>query len=176
MQCGSKTTPPPRPWRLPHHWKHSPALNPIYLTSTSGGRVLVYDMSNSKLGGRAKEGRWVEFKTESKASCVYWLDKHTVSIKHDTKFEQDHILVQPAKPPLDPAPAKTTTQTSNLNHPPQWRLKQSHQPTTITQHPGEVHRPSTPPTISSTYVPVRGTPLGMGQASNMGGHLHCQSH
>jgi len=51
-----------------------------------GRRVLVYDMSNSKLGGHAKEGRWVRFDTESKASFVYWLDKHTVSVECDTKF------------------------------------------------------------------------------------------
>src|SRR5882724_1965580 len=83
-----------------------------------GRRVLVYNTSNSKLGGHAKEGRWVRFDTESKASCVYWPDKHTVSIEHDTKFEWDHVLVQPAKPPSDPAPAETTTQISDSKSPP----------------------------------------------------------
>src|SRR5882724_10170254 len=30
-----------------------------------GRRVLVYNVSNSKLGGQVKEGRWVRFETES---------------------------------------------------------------------------------------------------------------
>jgi len=51
-----------------------------------GRRVLVYDVLNSKLGSWEKEGRWVRFNTKSKASHVYWLDKHTISVKHDTKF------------------------------------------------------------------------------------------
>src|SRR5882724_15630 len=115
MQCGSKTTPPPKCWRLPHHWRHSPNLSYLHKW---GRRVLVYDMLNSKLGGQAKEGRWVRLDTESKASHVYWPDKHTVSVERDTKFEQDHVLVQSTKPPLDPVPAETTTQISDSKSPP----------------------------------------------------------
>src|SRR5882724_6868849 len=83
-----------------------------------GRRVLVYDQSNSKLGSRVKEGRWVRFDTESKASHVYWLDKHTVSVERDTKFERDHVLVQPTKSPSDPVPAEATTQINDSELPP----------------------------------------------------------
>ena len=76
---------------------------------------MVYDMLNSKLGGQAKEGRWVRFDTESKASHVYWPDKHSVSVECNM---QDHVLVQPIQPPVDPAPAETITQTSDLDSPP----------------------------------------------------------
>ena len=82
-----------------------------------GRRVLVYNASNSRLGGHAKEGRWVGFDTESKSSCFYWPDKHTVSMECDTKFEWDHILVQPTKPPSDLTPAETTTQASDSESP-----------------------------------------------------------
>ena len=54
------------------------------------------------------------------------------------------------------------------NHPPQWRPKRSYQTMTMALHPGEVHGPSTPPSISSTYVPARELPLGMTQVSCMG--------
>jgi len=83
-----------------------------------GRRVLVYNVMNSKLGSQVKEGRWVGFNTESKASHVYCLDKCTVSVEHNTKFEQDHVLVQPTKSPMDPAPAETITQISDSKSPP----------------------------------------------------------
>jgi len=83
-----------------------------------GRRVLVYDAMNSKLGAWAKKGRWVGFDTKSKASCVYFPDKCTVSVECNTKFEWDHILVQPTKPPSDLTPAETTTQASDSESPP----------------------------------------------------------
>ena len=46
-----------------------------------GRKVLVHDAMNTKLGGCAKEGRWVGLDAESKASHIYWPDKTTVSIE-----------------------------------------------------------------------------------------------
>jgi hypothetical protein len=59
-----------------------------------GSKVWVHNLSGSKLNGRAKEVRWVGFNMESKASCVYWPEKHSI------RFDKEAVLV-PGSIPLE---------------------------------------------------------------------------
>ena len=76
-----------------------------------GQKVSVHDPANSKLGGRAKDRRWVGFGPKSKGLRVYWPDKITVSTERSIKFNTDYILVPNADLPSSPSPSTTPSST-----------------------------------------------------------------
>ena len=44
------------------------------------------------------EGQWVGYDTESKASQIYWPDKHMMSVEHNIKFNDDFVLLPETAP------------------------------------------------------------------------------
>ena len=64
-----------------------------------GSKIWIHLPECSKLDGRAKEGRWLGFDTESKGSRVYSLETRRVSIERNIKFEDGYVLV-PGSVPL----------------------------------------------------------------------------
>jgi len=83
-----------------------------------GRRILVHDSTNSKLDGRAKEGKWVGYDTESRAPHVYWPDKRSVSVERNIKFDQDHVLVTPPHLPVDTGQCELTSHLEKPTPPP----------------------------------------------------------
>jgi len=81
-----------------------------------GQKVWVHDPNNSKLGGRAKEGGWMGFNTESWASRIYWLDKTKVSIERNVKFDEDMTQLISVTQPTDThaSPATGTTESTQV--------------------------------------------------------------
>jgi len=62
-----------------------------------------------------KKGRWVGFNIESKASHIYWLDRATISIKCNIRFNRDYILVPSSTPTTDAVPTEPTADTDSPN-------------------------------------------------------------
>ena len=63
-----------------------------------GTKVWVHRANQSKLDSRASEGRWVSYDTKSKASQIYWPDKHTVSVERNIKFDNDFVPLPETAP------------------------------------------------------------------------------
>jgi hypothetical protein len=58
-----------------------------------GTKIWVHDNTGSKLDGRAKEGYWVGFDSESKGSRVYWPTTKRVSVERNTQFDDSFVDV-----------------------------------------------------------------------------------
>ena len=48
----------------------------------------VHTKKNSKLDGRATEGRWVGFDEQSKGHRIFWPDKRSVTVEHSVVFTE----------------------------------------------------------------------------------------
>ncbi|KAF8811869.1 hypothetical protein BYT27DRAFT_7088542, partial [Phlegmacium glaucopus] len=61
-----------------------------------GCKVRVHDPSGSKLDGRSKIGRWMEFDPDTKEGhCIYWPEKRSVTVERSVKFnfEDEEIRI-----------------------------------------------------------------------------------
>ena len=67
-------------------------------TPVWGQSVWVHSARGSKLDMRGLEARWVGYDTNSPhAHRIYWESKHSVSIKHDVKFNIPNYILYPEK-------------------------------------------------------------------------------
>ena len=57
-----------------------------------GTKVWVHHANQSKLEGRAAEGRWTGYESDSKALQIYWPTTKMVSIEQNIKFDDDYSL------------------------------------------------------------------------------------
>src|SRR5882724_10367258 len=69
----------------------------------------VHDGASSKIEGQAKEVHWIGFYSKTKGHHIFWPDRPKVNIKHNVKFECDHVLMTELPMPASPSPSGPTT-------------------------------------------------------------------
>src|SRR5882724_9170048 len=99
--------------------KHSPDANLTSRLPMSGGKkpgsmtAWVYDPSNSKLDGRAREAQWVSFDIDSTAHWMYQPKASKVSLECNMKFEPHRMLTISPSMLMDTHPTLPTTPTTS---------------------------------------------------------------
>jgi len=136
-----------------------------------GKKVSVHDSANSKLSGGAKEGRWVGFDIESKASCIYWPDRVTISIKCNVRFTRDYVLVPSSLPTTNSVPTEPTANTDSPDSVPQATADAE----VLTHSTGETQGRGTRVKCPSQYIQGIHTGEGTTTGATAGSHVECRA-
>ena len=78
--------------------KKKPNLSNLHLW---GARVFAHDTNDSKLDGRAKEGRRIRFDEETKGHRIYRKEKRSVTAERSVTFIPEEVDVQIGNAPVE---------------------------------------------------------------------------
>ena len=53
----------------------------------------MHNATGTKLDGWSRTRNWVGFDEESKAHCVYWADRRTITVEQNVKFDNGNVLL-----------------------------------------------------------------------------------
>ena len=57
-----------------------------------GNQDWVHTLEGTKLDGRSKVGKWIDYDEISDGHRIYWPDKRSVTVKRSIKFNNDDVL------------------------------------------------------------------------------------